>query len=163
MSKSLQTGDAPVGLGLTAVVLGAVGGLLFFLPVLSIPLGGAGLVFGLSGLVLAVRGGWVSVCWSVVGLAVSGLALAVGLAIAQAPAGYLPVRRVPLDTQPVPSRPYVPPPARPGQGFGLLPAAGVSACATGVKALASPIAARWARVGAADGAGMIRPPLAVVG
>ena len=101
-------------MGLTSVVLGAVGLLLFFLPILGIPLGGVGLVFGFGGLVLAL-------CRRLdepplVGRRNRpvGLALAVSLAIAQAPAGYLPSRAVPLGTQPVPDRPYVPPPARPG-------------------------------------------------
>jgi hypothetical protein len=114
MSKSFQTVDPPLGMGLTSVILGTVGMLLFFLPILSIPLGGIGLVFGFSGLVLALVGGWTSLRWSIIGIAVSGLALAVSIAIAQAPAGYLPTRTVPLDTQPVPDRRYVPPPARPG-------------------------------------------------
>ncbi len=114
MTKSPQTADPPLGMGLTSVILGAVGVLLFFLPILSIPLGGVGLVFGLSSLVLALVGGWTSLRWSIAGVVTSGLALAVGIAIAQAPAGYLPTGTVPLNTQPVPERPYVPPPARPG-------------------------------------------------
>jgi hypothetical protein len=114
MTKCPNIHDPPLGLGLTSVVLGVVGLLLFFLPILSIPLGGVGLVFGVAGLVLALMGGWSSLRWSVAGIALSGLALAVSLAIAQAPAGYLPSRAIPLDTQPVPDRPYVPPPARPG-------------------------------------------------
>jgi hypothetical protein len=114
MTKSPNIHDPPLGLGLTSVVLGVVGLLLFFLPILSIPLGGVGLVFGLGGLVLALFGGWTSLRWPVAGIALSGLALAAGLAIAQAPAGYLPSRAIPLNTEPVPDRPYVPPPARPG-------------------------------------------------
>ena len=51
MSKSHYIHDQPLGLGLTAAVLGVVGLLLFFLPILSIPLGGVGLVFGFGGLV----------------------------------------------------------------------------------------------------------------
>jgi hypothetical protein len=109
--------DPPLGLGLTSVVLGVVGLILFFLPILSIPLGGVGLVFGVAGFVLALMGGWSSLRWSVTGIVLSGLALAISLAIAQAPAGYLPSRAIPLDTQPVPDRPYVSPPARPGAMF----------------------------------------------
>ena len=72
-------------------MLGVVGLLLFFLPILSIPLGGVGLVFGFSGLVFALLNSWTSLRWSVAGIVLSGLALAVSLAIAQAPAGNLPV------------------------------------------------------------------------
>lgn len=114
MNKSLQPGELPLGMGLTSVVLGVVGMLLFFMPILGIPLGGVGLVFGLSGLVLTLLGGRASLRWPISGIALSGLALALGIAIAQAPAGYLPTQPVPLDTQSVPKRRYVPPPARPG-------------------------------------------------
>jgi hypothetical protein len=114
MTRSHVTQDPPIRLGLTAVVLGSVGLVLFFLPILSIPLGGVGLVFGSIGLVLALRTGWASFRWSIAGVALSGLALALSLAIAWISVGYLPGRFVPLDTQPVPNRPYVPPPARPG-------------------------------------------------
>jgi hypothetical protein len=119
MTKSVQTDDPPLGLGLTALILGAVGLILSFLPILSIPLDVAGLIFGLTSLLLALLGGWTSLRWSIVGVAVAGLALAVGIAIARAPAGYMPNRAVPLDTQPVPDRPYVPPPARPTSGCSL--------------------------------------------
>jgi hypothetical protein len=114
MSESSATRDPPLGMGLAAVVFGTVGMLLFFLPVLSIPLGGIGVVFGLVGIGLALRRSWTSLRWAIVGLVVSGSALTVGIAIAEAPAGYLRSRAIPLNTQPVPERAYVPPPARPG-------------------------------------------------
>jgi hypothetical protein len=113
MSETSPTRDPPLGLGLTSVVLGAVGALLFFLPILSIPLGGIGLLFGLAGILLAIRGGWTGLRWSIAGLVVSAAALSVGIAIAEAPAGYLRSRPIPLNAQPLPDRPYVPPPARP--------------------------------------------------
>jgi hypothetical protein len=114
MTTSPATQDPPLGIGLTSVVLGSVGLALFFLPVLGIPLGGLGLAFGTLGLATAFWCGWASLRWSIAGIAISALALAIGIAIADAPAGYLPTRSVPLDTQPVPSRPYVPPPEKPG-------------------------------------------------
>ena len=61
-----------LGMGLTSVILGSVGALLFFLPVLGIPLGAVGLVFGIVGLLLAILGGWTSLRWSVAGIVVSG-------------------------------------------------------------------------------------------
>ena len=113
MSKSVTTLDPPIGAGLMSVILGSVGLLLFFMPVLGVPLGAAGLVFGLIGVVLARWGGWTSLWWSIAGVALSGLALSISVAIAEAPAGFVPARSVPLDTQPVPDQPYIAPPARP--------------------------------------------------
>lgn len=113
MTTPYLTQDSPVGMGLTSAILGSVSLVLFSLPILSIPLGGVGLVFGLIGLVLALRGGWTSFRWSVAGIALCGVAMVVSIAIAWVSIGYLPNPTVPLDTQPVPNRPYVPPPARP--------------------------------------------------
>jgi hypothetical protein len=115
MTKSHWTHDPLLGVGLTSAVLGTVALLLFFLPILSIPLGGAGLLLGVAGFLAATLGGWTSLRWSAAGIVVCGLALGIAVAIAEAPAGYLPTRSIPLDTQPVPERPYIPPPARPGQ------------------------------------------------
>jgi hypothetical protein len=105
--------DPPLGLGLASVVLGAVGLLLFLLPVLGIPLGAAGLGFGLIGLVTALLGGRSSLRWSVAGIAVCLVALAADISIALVPQGYLPQPQ-PRVSQPAADRPYVPPPARPG-------------------------------------------------
>jgi hypothetical protein len=100
-------------MGLTSVILGSVGVLLFFMPVLGIPLGAVGLAFGIVGLLMAILG-WTSLRWAVVGIVVSGLALGIGIAIALAPSGFLPNPKGPPAEQSVPDRPYVPPPARPG-------------------------------------------------
>ncbi|MCE5268320.1 MAG: hypothetical protein LLG00_10590 [Planctomycetaceae bacterium] len=105
--------DPPVGFGVTAVVLGCIGLLLFFMPVLSVPLGCTGLGFGVLGLLLALWHGWATLRWAIGGLVLSGLALGVGLAMSRAAAGFLPTRPIPLDTRPVAQQPYIPPPARP--------------------------------------------------
>ena len=114
MATISPSSDPPVGMGLTSVILGSVGALLFFLPVLGIPLGAVGLAFGIVGLLMAILGGWTSLRWSVAGIVVSGLALGIGIAIALAPAGFLPNPKGPPAEQSMPDRPYVPPPARPG-------------------------------------------------
>ena len=115
MTKPFPTQDPPLALGLAAAIFGAVSLLLFFLPVLSVPLGGAGLVFGLGSLALALFGGRASLRWSVVGVVISTLALGVAVAIAQAPTDYLPVHPLPLDTNSVPEPHYIPPPAPPAE------------------------------------------------
>ncbi len=83
------------------------------MPVLSVPLGGVGVGFGLVGLVLALFSRWSSLRWSVVGIVVSSLALGIAIAIAEAPEAYLPTRSPSLDTRPVAVPRYIPPPALP--------------------------------------------------
>jgi hypothetical protein len=113
MTHAPETHEMSLGLGLTSTVLGTVGLLLFFMPVLGVPLAIVGLLFGLAGFLLAMMRGWTGLRWAVAGIVICGLALAIGAAVALAPSGYVPTPAVPLDTQPVPDRVYVPPPARP--------------------------------------------------
>lgn len=110
MTNAPKTHDVALGMGLASAVLGTVGLLLFFLPILSIPIESAGMVLGLVGFLFAIFGDWTGLRWSIAGIAVCGLALAFSVAIAVAPAAYVPTPIVPLDTQPVPSHPYIPPP-----------------------------------------------------
>lgn len=113
MTVSRAMHDPPLGLGLMSVLLGSVGLLLAGLPVLGIPLAAVGLLVGLGGFLADLLHGRGALRWSVGGLVLSALALTLSVAIHEAPEGYLPARRIPLDTQPVPLRPYIPPPARP--------------------------------------------------
>jgi len=114
MSKPSSMDTIASDLGATAVVLGIVGAVLFILPILAVPLAAIGLLFGLVALGLALFRNRRALGWSAVGVAVSALALAIGLGVAHAPADFLPSRRAPLDTSPVVRPLYVPPPARPG-------------------------------------------------
>jgi VIT1/CCC1 family predicted Fe2+/Mn2+ transporter len=114
MTTHQQSTNPPLGIGLASVILGSVGGLLFFLPVLGIPLGMVGLALGLVGLLLAILGRASSLRWSVAGVLVSGMALGTGVLIGMAPAGYLQNPSPPAIWQNVADHPYVPPPARPG-------------------------------------------------
>ena len=82
MSKSLSTQDPPLGIGLAAVIFASVGLALFFLPILSIPLAGVGLALGLLGLLLSLRAGRSELRWSIFGVALSALALGIGIAAA---------------------------------------------------------------------------------
>jgi hypothetical protein len=115
--RNLFGPDGPLpALGMTSLVLGVIALLLCFLPILGIPLSAFGLLFGLLGFLVALFARGTSLRWSLGGLAASTLALLVNLAIAYAPQGYLPGRNVPKPWQPVPDRPYVPPPASRSDG-----------------------------------------------
>ncbi len=107
------TDEPPIGPGVTSVALGAVGLLLLFLPVLSIPLGILGLAFGAVGLILGLVAGKAALRWAVGGLLLSGLALGLAIAIVYAPADLLPARNATAEIPGVPEPHYAPPPARP--------------------------------------------------
>jgi hypothetical protein len=98
-------------LGMASLVLGHVGLLLFFLPVLGGPISAFGVLCGVLGLLFVALKLPTSLRWSVAGLAVSCLALAVNLTLHRLPDVSLHDRRVPRPWQPVPDRPAVPPPA----------------------------------------------------
>jgi hypothetical protein len=96
---------------MASVVLGIIALMVGFLPVLGIPISAFGLLFGLIGLVAAFFPSGATLRWSVGGVAVCSLALALNVAIAFAPGGYQPNPEVPKSWQPVPDRPSYPPPA----------------------------------------------------
>ena len=79
MTTAYRTFGSPYALGLTSLVLSAVGLLLFFLPILGIPLASVGLLFGLAGLLAALFGARSSLRWSVLGVLLSFLALGTDL------------------------------------------------------------------------------------
>src|SRR5579885_223265 len=103
----------PVGLGMLSLVLGSIALLLFFLPILGLPIGAFGLIFGVAGVIAASFTAVTNLRWSLMGSAVCAVALAVNLAITCAPEGYLAPPKPPRMWQSVPDRPYVPPPASP--------------------------------------------------
>jgi len=115
MSQLPAPRDTPVALGMLSVLLGIIGLLLFLLPILGLPISAFGFIFGIIGTIVALTPGGIRLRWSLLGSAVSALALAINLSILYAPGGYLPAPAVPPPWQPVPNRPYVPPPARVGQ------------------------------------------------
>jgi hypothetical protein len=101
----------PLGLGLASVVLGAIGLLLFIVPILAAPISGCGMIAGACGIMGGVAGLRVDLRLCVAGVALCALALAIDLAVQYAPGGYL---GRPADSQilaPETRRPYVPPPA----------------------------------------------------
>jgi hypothetical protein len=105
---------------MTSLVLGTIALLLFLMPILGIPISAFGLLSGILSCIAAPFVSGARLRWSLAGVVLSSLALAINLAIAYAPAGYLPDHHVPQPWQAVPDRPYTPPPARqsewPGRG-----------------------------------------------
>jgi hypothetical protein len=99
--------------GLASTVLGSVGMLLFFLPILGAPLSAVGLLVGMIGACLACYGREVNLRLSVAGLLLCTVALATNLAMAFGPIDLVPSYSVAPMWQPVPNRPYVPPPSLP--------------------------------------------------
>lgn len=110
-SRDLES--RPYGLGMTSLALGTVGMLLFFMPILGLPLAGFGLLLGIAGAAMAFFDRWTSLRWSVLGIALCLLAGAMNVAIAFAPAGYIERGAAPQMWRTPPDRPYVPPPAPP--------------------------------------------------
>jgi hypothetical protein len=97
---------------MTSLVLGSIGLLFFFLPILGIPVSTFGLLFGLVGFLVVLFGGEARMRTSFIGIAISFVALAINMAIVYAPGGYLPGRDISRSRRQAPSeRPYVPPPA----------------------------------------------------
>jgi hypothetical protein len=111
MRSLIHPSNPLLGLGMASLVLGFIGLSLFLLPIIGIPVSLFGLCFGVVGFVLALLSPTVSLRGSIGGIGLSGLALAVNLAIAYAPGGYSPRPDVPQPWQAVPDRPFVAPPA----------------------------------------------------
>ena len=112
MTKMPQALVPPGSCGLTSVVLGVIALMVFFMPVLSIPISMAGVLFGIAGLSLAAHRRS-NLLWSVVGVALCCLALAVGAGIQTFTATYQPPASIPASSAAVPGPLATPPPARP--------------------------------------------------
>jgi hypothetical protein len=100
-------------LGVSALALSAVGLLLFFMPVLGIPLAGCGLLFALAALLAAFveRGEW-DLRWAIFGLVLSLVALTINVIVVWPPRNTIP-HQAELTTPSPAARPYVSPPAEP--------------------------------------------------
>lgn len=101
----------PVGLGLASVVLGAIGLMLFVLPILAVPISGCGLVAGCIGVIAAKYSKAIDGRLALAGAVVCALAIGVELAIAYAPSGDWGQPADPSTPSPLMPRPYVAPPA----------------------------------------------------
>ena|SRR5579864_2332316 len=113
MSMLTNETESPYQMGMASMVVGTIGLLLFFMPILGIPISAFGLLFGLLGIAVALVWAGQRVRWIALGCVVSAMALAINLLIADAPVGYLAAPTVPPLWQRAPDRPYVAPPAPP--------------------------------------------------
>ena len=110
MTRLPLTAGPLVGLGMASLVLGTVGLLLTIFPVLGIPLASFGLLCGIIGLIVAVPCGGSELRWSLAGIGMCGVVLALNIAIVITPSSYLPGRKAPELWRQDKDRPYVPPP-----------------------------------------------------
>jgi hypothetical protein len=103
---------AITGLGVASLVLGNIGLLLFFFPVLGIPVSAIGLALALVAIIVPQTRRGSDLRYCVYGILLSGAALTVNVAIALGPSGLAPQlerpRPGPLGTP----DPYQPPPGR---------------------------------------------------
>lgn len=99
--------------GLISLVFGSIALVLFFLPILGVPLAAAGLAIGLGGVIAAICGVHTSLRWSVAGLGACLIALTLDALVAYAPLLLVPGTPVAPMWHSLPSQTYVAPPARP--------------------------------------------------
>ena len=111
MSHAFRRRLPPLGLGLASVVLGAIGLMLFVVPILAAPISGCGAIAGLCGIMGAAAGSRADLRLSIAGVALCALALAIDLAVQYAPGGYLGRPAEPQILSPGSRRPYISPPA----------------------------------------------------
>lgn len=102
-----------VGLGMASLVLATVALILFFMPVLGIPLSACGVGCGVIALVGGIFVPRMSLRWSAAGTALSAIALALNLALAFSPTEQLiPEPEAVSLWQRAQERPFVAPPSQ---------------------------------------------------
>jgi hypothetical protein len=111
MAGSLQRQLPPVGWGLASIVLGAIGLLLFVVPILAIPISLCGALLGLMGAVSNAARARVDLRLSLAGIALCCLALLIDLGVNYAPGGFLGRPAESQIVDPAARQRYVPPPA----------------------------------------------------
>lgn len=105
----------PLSFGVASIVLGAVGLMLFVIPVLAIPISACGLAAGLLGVVVGLARSARELRSALAGVALCCLAVLLDVAVNYAPKGYWVRPSAPTLTSPELPRPYIAPPA-PFQG-----------------------------------------------
>ncbi|HWA98640.1 MAG TPA: hypothetical protein VG713_09115 [Pirellulales bacterium] len=111
-AQRLADPESRLAIGLVPTVLASIGCVLFFLPILAIPISAIALVAAVAGIALLARRRDFALRWALLGLALSLGALSAALALNLDAHGLEPGRQVPPPWQAVPGRPTVPPPAR---------------------------------------------------
>jgi len=111
VNPNTEQTDRELPLGLASLILAMIGLVLFFLPILGIPISAIALIAGGAGWMVSMIWKIGSLRWAVGGMALSALALSLNLAIAYAPATDIPSRGF-VPVLAVPDRPYIPPPSR---------------------------------------------------
>ena len=112
MASTTKKPAATYPLAVASFVLGAVGLLLFFMPVLGIPLGSVGLLLGLIAFSVAIFGGPSSLRWSVLGTLLCVFALGIDVLVGNSPQVEEPPRKESQVREPPLPR-WIPPPADP--------------------------------------------------
>ncbi len=112
MSANSSHRENRLALGLVSPVIGAIGLVLFFLPILSIPLSAIALLLSVLAIVVLIRKADIALRWAFIGLVVSSTSLMVGVAMYYDAIGEVPSRQIIPLWQPVPYRPTVSPPSR---------------------------------------------------
>jgi hypothetical protein len=111
VAQSSYRQSPPLAFGVASFVLGMIGFMLFFLPILGAPISVVGLGAGIVGCLIAGATSRGSLRWSVAGVVLSCLALGINVGVAYAPRGYSPPPAGPAAAS-VPDRPDVSPPAK---------------------------------------------------
>jgi hypothetical protein len=111
MQHAIHRQLPPVGLGLASLVLGAIGLLLFIVPILAIPISGCGMLLGGVGAVGSLAAWRMDLQLSLAGVALCGLALVIDVAVNYAPGGFLGRPAEAQIVDPAARQRYVPPPA----------------------------------------------------
>lgn len=102
--------------GIASACLGSIALMLFFLPILSIPISSCGLLAGIGGIIRGIYRGKTGMRWSLIGCTLCAAVLGMGVILANAPVGETPSRKVPRQDWATPDQPYVSPPAAPNEG-----------------------------------------------
>jgi hypothetical protein len=105
----------PISFGLASIVLGAVGLMMFVIPVLAIPVGVCGLAAGVIGMIVGAARDRRELRSAVAGIALCCLAVGLDVAVNYAPKGYSVRPSDPALSPPLLPKTYIAPPA-PFQG-----------------------------------------------
>jgi hypothetical protein len=111
MSRPHEDFAPSIEFGIASTCLGSIGLMLFFLPILSIPIAICGFLAGVGGVIRGQYGGTLGLRWSLIGCVFCVSVVAIGFIVAYAPIGEIPSRAVPPQSWAPSGRPFISPPA----------------------------------------------------